>query len=107
MAHGRKCRQESPARAAGHRPASLVPYSSDVRAGTADQGVAAMRPGIRRRWRLACAAVVLTVTAGLTGVPAAHAEVQNPRQEWLRNATAGLFLHWGLFTAPLHKDCAQ
>jgi len=50
---------------------------------------------------------VLTMAAGLTGVPAAHAEVQNPRQEWLRNATAGLFLHWGMFTAPIHKDCAQ
>src|SRR5207248_10934476 len=32
---------------------------------------------------------------------------QNPRQTWLRNSTAGVFLHWGLFTAPLHKDCAQ
>ncbi len=61
----------------------------------------------RRAWRLACAAVVLTVTAGLTGVPAAHAEVQHPRQQWLRNSTAGLFLHWGMFTVPIHKDCAQ
>jgi hypothetical protein len=25
----------------------------------------------------------------------------------LRNATAGLFLHWGMFTAPKHYDCAE
>ncbi|MFE7133450.1 alpha-L-fucosidase [Streptomyces sp. NPDC057638] len=27
------------------------------------------------------------------------------RQEMLRKATAGLFLHWGMFTRPLHTDC--
>ena len=66
-----------------------------------------MESRMKRAWRLACVVFVLTMAAGLTGVPAAHAEVQNPRQEWLRNATAGLFLHWGMFTAPIHKDCAQ
>jgi hypothetical protein len=31
---------------------------------------------------------------------AAHADLQNPRQQWLRDSTAGLFLHWGMRTSP-------
>jgi hypothetical protein len=45
--------------------------------------------------------------ASLVAAPAATAEVEHPRQEWLRNSTAGLFLHWGMFTAPLHLNCAE
>ncbi len=60
----------------------------------------------RTGWRLVCAALVLAVTASLIGAPAANAEVEHPRQQWLRNSTAGLFLHWGMFTAPRHLDCA-
>jgi len=60
------------------------------------------RPG----WRRALIALVAAVTAGLAAVPA-HAEVLHPRQTWLRESTAGLFLHWGMFTAPAHRDCAQ
>ncbi|MFL6119680.1 discoidin domain-containing protein [Actinophytocola sp.] len=59
-----------------------------------------------RKLRLACAAVVLGLLAALLGSPPATAEVQHPRQEWLRQSTAGLFLHWGMFTAPKHLDCA-
>src|SRR6266545_1421066 len=61
----------------------------------------------RTGWRVACAAAVLAMTATLLGAPAANAEVQHPRQAWMRNATAGLFLHWGMFTTPIHLDCAQ
>ena len=57
----------------------------------------------RAGWR---AALVLAVTAGLIAAPAANAQVQHPRQQWLRDSTAGLFLHWGMFTAPRHLDCA-
>jgi hypothetical protein len=60
-----------------------------------------------RRW---CAAVVAALLAGLLTVVAqgaAQAEVQHPRQEWLRQSTAGLFLHWGMFTAPKHLNCAE
>jgi Alpha-L-fucosidase/Carbohydrate binding module (family 35)/NPCBM-associated, NEW3 domain of alpha-galactosidase len=57
--------------------------------------------------RLACAALVLALTGTLLGAPAARAEVEHPRQQWLRASTAGLFLHWGMFTAPRHLDCAQ
>jgi hypothetical protein len=57
------------------------------------------------RWRAALAVLAL-VLASLVGTPAARAEVQHPRQQWLRQSTAGLFLHWGMFTAPAHLDCA-
>jgi hypothetical protein len=61
-----------------------------------------------RRTRLFTAALlVLTVIAGLISAPAARAEVVHPRQQWLRDSTAGLFLHWGMFTAPAHRDCAE
>jgi F5/8 type C domain-containing protein/alpha-L-fucosidase-like protein/alpha-galactosidase-like protein len=59
-----------------------------------------------RSFRLTCAAVVLGLVASLAGTPSSAAEVQHPRQEWLRRSTAGLFLHWGMFTAPKHLDCA-
>ena len=45
------------------------------------------------------AALVLTVS--LAAEPAA-AEVEHPRQQWSRDSTADLFLHWGMFTAPRH-----
>src|SRR4051794_19032850 len=59
----------------------------------------------RRGWRLGCPSLVLAVTACLVGAPAG-AEVVPPRQQWMRQSTAGLFLHWGMFTAPAHLDCA-
>jgi hypothetical protein len=70
-----------------------------------------IRSRTRRRFASAASAVVLA--AGLIsaisgiGAPAAHAEVENPRQQWMRAATAGIFLHWGMFTSPIHKDCAS
>jgi len=59
------------------------------------------------RWRrlVAVLAVAAAAMAGL-GVPAAQAETEHPRQEWLRDASGGVFLHWGMFTAPAHTDCA-
>jgi alpha-L-fucosidase len=52
---------------------------------------------------LAALALVLTM-GGLTSP--ARAELFNPRQTWLRNSTAGLFLHWGMRTNPGYTDCA-
>jgi alpha-L-fucosidase len=57
----------------------------------------------------------VTLIAGLVAVggmvainaPAAHADLQNPRQQFLRDSTAGLFLHWGERTSPQHTNCAQ
>lgn len=59
------------------------------------------------RWRTLLVALVLALAGGLLAGPAAQAEVQHPRQEWLRESTAGLFLHWGMFTAPRHLDCRE
>src|SRR5262245_37315789 len=53
----------------------------------------------------ACLAV-LSVLASLLGATPAHAELFQPRQQWLRDSTAGLFLHWGMRTAPGYFDCA-
>jgi hypothetical protein len=60
---------------------------------------------LRAPWRL-CVAVVLALLASLITIPTASAEVEHPRQQWMRDSTAGLFLHWGMFTAPKHLDCA-
>jgi alpha-L-fucosidase len=66
--------------------------------------------------------VILAATLSLLSVgvaaPPAHAELSSPRQQWMRNATAGLFLHWGLGTnnqqppdpatgLQIYHDCAQ
>jgi alpha-L-fucosidase len=54
-----------------------------------------------RRWaltRLGILTAVLSLVLAMVGAPAANAELFNPRQTWMRNATAGLFLHWGLRT---------
>jgi hypothetical protein len=64
----------------------------------------------RRRWlRTGIAAgVVSTVAAvvvALVGVAPARAELQNPRQDWMRNSTGGLFLHWGMRTSPSYTSC--
>ncbi|MFL6073009.1 MAG: discoidin domain-containing protein [Mycobacteriales bacterium] len=61
----------------------------------------------RRTWRLALILAVLAALVGVQASPRPRAELFNPRQQMLRNSTAGLFLHWGMFTAPLHTDCAQ
>lgn len=65
--------------------------------------------GKRHHKKLSVLLAALLVSLGSLVVlspPAAHAELQNPRQTFLRNSTAGLFLHWGLRTAPQHTDCA-
>jgi hypothetical protein len=55
----------------------------------------------------ALAAVLVPLGAlSLVGIPSANAELTNPRQEYLRAATGGLFLHWGERTGPAHNNCA-
>ncbi len=61
---------------------------------------------VMRVHRTAWLALVLALLASLLTTTAASAEVHHPRQKWLREATAGLFLHWGMFTAPRQTDCA-
>ncbi|MFH8585122.1 discoidin domain-containing protein [Streptomyces celluloflavus] len=50
---------------------------------------------------------VLTLLFGALALPGtAHADLQHPRQEFLRGSVSGLFLHWGERTAPQHTSCA-
>src|SRR5437764_1084130 len=52
------------------------------------------------------ALAVLTALAGLLVAPSAQAELLNPRQAWLRDSQAGLFLHWGMRTSPGFTSCS-
>ncbi|MFD1541210.1 CBM35 domain-containing protein [Nonomuraea guangzhouensis] len=78
----------------------VTPLQPDERA------IAMPRRRTSARVLSACAALLLALTAFIAGAPAAGAEIEHPRQQWLRESTAGLFLHWGMFTAPRHLDCA-
>ncbi|GAA2431338.1 hypothetical protein GCM10010191_51400 [Actinomadura vinacea] len=61
---------------------------------------------------MACAGVAATMPAAQAGTgraaaaPAAQQELFHPRQRFLRGSTGGLFLHWGMRTAPGYTDCA-
>jgi hypothetical protein len=62
----------------------------------------------RKWWRLGISTGVVAAAAALVatmGVTPARAELQNPRQTWFRNATGGLFLHWGMRTSPGYTSC--
>ncbi|MGW2813928.1 discoidin domain-containing protein [Streptomyces sp. NPDC001415] len=50
--------------------------------------------------------VVALVLGALSFQAPARADLQNPRQDFLRASTSGLFLHWGERTAPAHTNCA-
>jgi alpha-L-fucosidase len=54
------------------------------------------------------AGVLLTAALLVVGLsPAtASAELQHPRQDWLRASTAGVFLHWGMRTSPGYTSCS-
>jgi alpha-L-fucosidase len=52
-------------------------------------------------------AVVISLVTSLLVISPARAELFQPRQQWLRDSTAGLFLHWGMRTAPGYQDCAE
>lgn len=61
----------------------------------------------RRWWRSALVAVVATVLSLVSVQSTANAELENPRQTWLRNSVGGLFLHWGERTSPGYTDCGK
>jgi hypothetical protein len=64
----------------------------------------------RARWTARLAALALLTGIVAVAAQPAQAEMFHPRQEWLRNSTAGLFMHWGMFTVTdsgtIHTDCA-
>ncbi|MFF5207253.1 discoidin domain-containing protein [Streptosporangium sp. NPDC000396] len=65
------------------------------------------RPPRPRRGRLRAALVaVLILISGMTLAGPARAELQHPRQAFLRSSVGGLFLHWGMRTSPAHTSCS-
>src|SRR3954468_23341474 len=60
---------------------------------------------MRRPFRLGRLLAALLVPTLLLTVPA-KAELQRPRQDFLRAATGGLFLHWGMRTSPGYTSCS-
>jgi alpha-L-fucosidase len=63
----------------------------------------------RAWWRTGLLAGVIAavgaVVVALVGVAPARADLQNPRQDWIRNSVGGLFLHWGMRTSPGYTSC--
>ncbi|GLZ29341.1 alpha-L-fucosidase [Lentzea sp. NBRC 105346] len=61
-------------------------------------------PG-KRAWP--CLAALLIAIGALVALPppSAHAELNHPRQQFLRDSTGGLFLHWGMRTSPGYTSC--
>ncbi|WP_020525365.1 discoidin domain-containing protein [Catelliglobosispora koreensis] len=57
------------------------------------------------RSRVGAFLAVLLTCSVLTAVPA-QADLQHPRQQFLRGSVGGLFLHWGMRTAPSHTSCS-
>jgi alpha-L-fucosidase len=55
---------------------------------------------------LLLAGALLTVGLLVPVNRSAHADLFNPRQDFLRGSVGGLFLHWGERTFPQHTDCA-
>ncbi|MFI6290647.1 carbohydrate-binding protein [Nonomuraea sp. NPDC050790] len=54
--------------------------------------------------RVALLAVLTLILGTLVALPA-RAELQHPRQAFLRSSVGGLFLHWGMRTSPQHTSC--
>src|SRR5207247_4900156 len=55
---------------------------------------------------LSAAAVLAASTFVALAATPARADLQNPRQAFLRGSVSGLFLHWGMRTAPAHTSCS-
>src|SRR2546430_15177354 len=62
---------------------------------------------MRTRRKVGILAAVAAVVAALLGIPGspARADLFNPRQQWPRESTAGVFLHWGERTSPAQTNC--
>ncbi len=61
----------------------------------------------RRFAAWAGALLVAGATLFVLSAPSAQADLQNPRQQFLRDSVGGLFLHWGERTSPQHTNCGQ
>jgi F5/8 type C domain/Carbohydrate binding module (family 35)/Carbohydrate binding module (family 6)/Alpha-L-fucosidase len=54
-----------------------------------------------------CAVLLLAGALVAGGSAPANADLQNPRQAFLRNSVGGLFLHWGMRTSPGYTSCSS
>ncbi|MEH0578851.1 glycosyl hydrolase family 28 protein [Streptomyces sp. B21-108] len=52
-----------------------------------------------------CATAAKPLGVAKPAGPAKPLDLDNPRQDFLRASVGGLFLHWGLRTAPAHTSC--
>jgi len=59
-----------------------------------------------RAGALLAAAVIAASTLVVVSATPAQADLQHPRQAFLRDSVGGLFLHWGMRTAPAHTSCS-
>jgi alpha-L-fucosidase len=59
----------------------------------------------RRRPGVVLLALAALIAAVLVGGRPARADLTNPRQDFLRASTAGVFLHWGMLTSPGYTSC--
>ncbi|GAA0363748.1 alpha-L-fucosidase [Microbispora corallina] len=60
----------------------------------------------RRRRAGTIVAAIASLLLTMTLASPARAELQHPRQAFLRNSVAGLFLHWGMRTSPGYTSCS-
>jgi alpha-L-fucosidase len=62
----------------------------------------------RTRILAALGALLLAVGALVAGgATPAQADLQHPRQDFLRNSVGGVFLHWGMRTSPGYTSCSS
>ncbi|MEV6848972.1 discoidin domain-containing protein [Actinoplanes sp. NPDC051411] len=60
-----------------------------------------------RRWPgVAFLALVALLATMFVATRPARADLTNPRQDFLRASTSGLFLHWGMLTSPGYTSCS-
>ncbi len=64
---------------------------------------------VRMRRPAVITLATMSLVLGMFVLPSgrAHADLFNPRQDFLRASIGGLFLHWGERTYPQHTNCAQ
>src|SRR3954452_24292639 len=93
-------------------PVVIRPILSKVAVTERERSDLCPRGGDHETWRLGAYPCGLAVAVLIVGsllapiTPAAQAELQHPRQQFLRDAQAGLFIHWGMRTSPQHTGCS-
>src|SRR5215469_13620180 len=74
------------------------------RASAAQRREGRMKLSIRKALAGVAVAVLAAGVAGFVATQG-HADLQNPRQTFLRSSTNGVFLHCGMLTSPGYTSC--